>query len=62
MTMLRNFFLGLLGFTLLLGAFGCGEDDPDGGGDNFDRGAMLQHYAENIIQPAYEGLAAQTKG
>ncbi len=44
--------IGLLLFT------GCGDDDGNGGTtpNNFDRAAMLEHYADFVIRPAYEKL------
>lgn len=45
-------------FTLFLLAPACGnksEPKPD-----FDRKAMLQHYADNLIRPAFSALRVQT--
>lgn len=46
-------------FTLIVLAMGaallsCSEDDGTQAGDNFDRGAMLANWADNIIVPGYE--------
>ena len=51
-TLLSIFFLLCTGLF-----FSCsdkGENDP-----NFDRGAMLRNYAENLIKPAYNDLSAE---
>lgn len=54
-----SFFLLLGGlFTLCLFSPACNnksEPKPD-----FDRKAMLQHYADNLIRPAFSALRAQT--
>lgn len=50
----------LLGFFLLSFVLvGCGPDEPENPGDNFNRKAMLTWYADDIIMPAYQD--AQTK-
>lgn len=58
--MLKKIVLSLTVFGLL---FACGgsDDGPDSGGveDNFDRGAMLTHIADNIIIPAFEDFQSQ---
>jgi hypothetical protein len=33
---------------------GCGDKNKTGGDSDFDRTAMLQHYADNIIIPSFE--------
>lgn len=40
--------------VFFLGIISCGDDDTGGVTDNFDRGAMLAHWADNIIIPSYE--------
>jgi len=48
-------FFGLLSILVA-----CGSDnDPGVGGDNFNRKAMLENWADNIIIPAYESTAAK---
>lgn len=39
---------------LLMFVISCSEDDAGNAGDNFDRGAMLANWADNIIVPGYE--------
>ena len=47
----------ILFITFLLSS--CGDDDTAvGGGDNFDRAAMLENWADNIIVPAYTSYAS----
>lgn len=48
----------LLSATLLFSA--C--DPSNGPTDTFDRGAMLQHFADHMIRPAYDELHTQTLG
>ncbi|GAA4318744.1 imelysin family protein [Pontixanthobacter gangjinensis] len=40
------------------------EDDSNGGGnsnDNFDRGAMLANWADNVIVPSFENFQSETQ-
>lgn len=50
-------YLKFVLFSLVVLVFtGCSSDNDspkDGTGDSFDRGAMLAHWADNIIIPAY---------
>lgn len=49
-------------FLLLLvcNLFACGEDENPQPTDNFDRQAMLTHWADQIIVPAYTAFAEKT--
>lgn len=42
--------------VMVMGAVlvGCSDDDTTQSGDNFDRGAMLANWADNIIVPGYQ--------
>lgn len=55
-----NFIKGFTVITVFMALVGCsGSSDGDGGtqpADNFDRQAMLEHWADNIIIPAFEDL------
>lgn len=50
----------ILALAVVLGGWACSDDDSDPGADqdNFDRGAMLVNWADNIIVPAYEAYVA----
>src|SRR4051812_21518691 len=53
----KNFFLAVLLSGLLIA--GCNKDD----GNNtvsFDRKAMLENYANNLIIPTYQNLKSKT--
>lgn len=53
-----------IGFLLLAVAIvSCNSDDSgkSGTSDNFDRGAMLANWADNIIIPSFESFAAETQ-
>jgi len=51
---LRSFFNSLLVVLVLTG---CQDDETtDGGGDSFDRSALLANTADNIIVPGYAAL------
>lgn len=54
---MKNLLLLLL---LTITAFSCGEDDNVQPSDNFDRQAMLTHWADNIIIPGYVAFTAST--
>lgn len=68
--MLYRYLSGLLLITVFTGLVltSCGEDgdgstDPgDGSTDTFDRGAMLAHWADNIIIPAYLDYQSSLSG
>ncbi len=59
--MLRKIGLVVFITTLVMACGGNGDDivDPGGVNDDFDRGALLVHIADNIIVPAFEDF--QTK-
>ncbi|MEX2590287.1 MAG: imelysin family protein [Chitinophagales bacterium] len=44
--------LVFMGITFLLPS--CGNKDDDSNSDDFDRQAMLENYADNLILPAYQ--------
>lgn len=51
-------------FLFMTSIFACQSDDnigESGNADNFDRQAMLVHWADNIIIPSYESLAIETE-
>lgn len=49
---MKNRFLLML--VLSFSFYACGDDEsPEIDQDNFDRGAMLSHWADNIIVPGY---------
>lgn len=47
---------GIICVAILVLPVACGDDDPTGQEDNFDRTAMLENYANNIIIPSYAAL------
>ncbi len=55
----------LLFFLILVTAFSCGDDNKEPVDptpvDNFDRQAMLAHWADNYIIPAYTFFGEKTK-
>lgn len=46
---------------LICNLFSCGEDDNNEPTDNFDRNAMLTHWADDIIIPGYTAFAVTTE-
>ncbi len=50
----------LLLLLLVITVFSCGEDDNAQPTDNFDRQAMLTHWADQIIIPAYTAFVEKT--
>ncbi len=42
-------------------AFSSCDPSPDGPTDKFDRGAMLQNFADNLVRPAYNDLLAKVE-
>lgn len=53
--MMKKTFVALATFLLILS---CSSDDSgNGSSDNFDRGALLSNWADNIIVPAYQNFA-----
>ncbi|HMQ48949.1 MAG TPA: imelysin family protein [Saprospiraceae bacterium] len=46
-------------FTLLLLPFWACNDNKPGDLPDFDRGELLHHYADNLIQPAYQSLQSE---
>lgn len=53
-----TFLPALLVLLLLAGMIAC-DPKPVGPADNFDRKAMLQNFADQLIQPAYNQLQSQ---
>ena len=53
--------LSTLCFLLLALATAC-DNGSNNSGSDFDRQAMLTHYAKNFVQPAYKSLAFQIEG
>ncbi|PRX48898.1 imelysin family protein [Salegentibacter salegens] len=55
----------LLIATLMFASCSTGDDSDDGGGsnggDNFDRGAMLANWADNIIVPSFVAFQEETQ-
>lgn len=46
------------GLCIIVGLSSCKKEDPDDQNqDEFDRGAMLVNYADNVIMPAYQAMA-----
>ncbi|MDY8137805.1 imelysin family protein [Aquimarina sp. 2201CG5-10] len=54
---MKKVVFSVIAFVLILSA--CSTSDDDGGGtvDNFDRKAMLENLADNIIIPAYQNFS-----
>ncbi|WP_462253213.1 imelysin family protein [Ekhidna sp.] len=50
-----------LGLAIVLSSLlvACSDDDPGQSGDNFDRGAMLVNWADNIIVPGYQTYVSE---
>ncbi|MGL1888076.1 MAG: imelysin family protein [Reichenbachiella sp.] len=46
-------------FGLILALYACDSNESDEVGDDFDRGAMLTNWADNIIIPAYTDFNSQ---
>lgn len=53
-------FIALLVSLATLGLVACNGDRNNNDLDSFDRAALLDHYAKNIIIPAYNTLAEKT--
>lgn len=50
----------IIGFIFL---WGCGDDNPSGpSADDFDRQAILENWADNIIIPSFQSFAASMNG
>lgn len=65
--MLKLFRISFTALLISAVLFGCSSSNDDGGNgqntpDNFDREAMLIHWADNIIIPAYEDLESKLTG
>ncbi len=57
--MMKKITLTILAAILLVS---CGSDDGKNvASDNFDRGAMLENWADNIIIPSFEHFAGETQ-
>lgn len=52
--MKKTFLIGGVIVFCCAALIGCSDDDGGVGTDNFDRGAMLANWADNIIVPGYE--------
>ncbi len=60
MNIIRNIFLLLTVFTLIIACTSSSSDDSSGSGsDNYDRSALLTNVADNIIIPAFEDLQSK---
>ncbi|PHN03542.1 imelysin family protein [Flavilitoribacter nigricans] len=58
---MKRTLIYLPGLLLILTlAWACKKDDPGSERPDFDRAAMLENYAVNVIRPAYEELLAAT--
>lgn len=53
---MKSLFSILLTTILLVTCCSSPDDTPEGNKDNFNRGALLTHVANNIIIPAYQDL------
>lgn len=53
-----GFLFILLGLTLII-FYACEKEKPADQSGNFDRKAMLQNYADNLIKPAFADLQTQ---
>lgn len=49
----------ILGLFLVIISFGACKKDNPGREDDFDRAAMLENYAANLIRPAYQSLLTE---
>lgn len=56
---IRFFHVSMLVFITGLLAWSCTEDDPTDQDVDFDRKAMLTHWADNIILPAYQDFESK---
>jgi hypothetical protein len=46
--------------SCLLSSMACDSNQSKGGDEGFDRSALLEHHAKNMIQPAFSALAEKT--
>ncbi|AEE49622.1 imelysin family protein [Haliscomenobacter hydrossis] len=59
--MKTNFLHNFIVFSMLIVmGFACDSNESGKDEETFDRAAMLEHYASNIIKPAYTTLAEKT--
>ncbi len=49
----------LSALILFIAGVGCSEDTPNNSDDSFDREAMLQNWADNIIVPGYTSYVSE---
>lgn len=54
-------FVVLWATLAMVGLLACNGDGDKGDSDSFDRAALLDHYAQNSIIPAYNALAENTQ-
>lgn len=60
--MLKKVSLLIIVALVVYACSSSSENPNNGGGDNFDRGAMLKHLADNIIVPSFEDFNTQLSG
>ncbi|MEX1269801.1 MAG: imelysin family protein [Balneolaceae bacterium] len=59
---MRKLFYLILATSFVFVAHSCGSDGPSGpGSDDFDRQAMLENWADNIIIPAFASFSEETE-
>ncbi len=57
---LKKIFIAIIAVVFIVACSSSSSDDGSGGKtDNFDRGALLIHLADNIIVPAFQDLSAK---
>lgn len=60
MSTVRKIFIAIIAVVFIAACSSSSSDDGSGGKtDDFDRGAMLTHLADNIIVPAFQDLSAK---
>ncbi|NJX16561.1 imelysin family protein [Tamlana crocina] len=60
MCTLKKIFTAIIAIVFIVACSSSSSDDGSGGKtDNFDRGALLSHLADNIIVPAFQDLSAK---
>ncbi len=59
---MKKFLLSVFVMSLILSACSSGDEGPDPtGGDSFDRKAMLENLADNIIVPSYQYFSSSMR-
>lgn len=53
---IKNLILGLFTIAIIISCTDTGDDSDNGISDNFDRKALLENTADNIIIPAFQAL------